>query len=212
MADKIQGILQELIKKITSSSSDKLFVETLVAPPHIEVEETGAKAELKKVRIENLPKQEEGNLFWLIHLEKEIQGFNKVNGKTVEAALLHLKGTSLTAYFIELKSNRIATYDLKEKIEDSISRLFFILLLQLWQKEPNFLEWKVSYRYVLCFRSASDLDKKGRLSSPEIKEAIQNPGKTFSVEAETLLGNRLVRFNAFQSATDTCVIPWRDLP
>jgi hypothetical protein len=208
MADKVQGILQELIKKITSSSSDKLFVETLVAPSHIEIEETGAKAELKKVRIENLPKQEEGNLFWLIHLEKEVQGFNKVNGKTVEAVLLHLQGASLTAYFIELKSNRILTDDLKEKIEDSISRLFFIFLLRFWEDEPDFLKWKISYRYVLCFRSTKGL----AAGCSEIEDGIRNPGEAILLEAETLLGNKPVTFKAFQTDTDTYVIQWEDLP
>jgi len=86
--------------------------------------------------------------------------------------------------------------------------LFFILLLQLWQKEPDFSEWKVSYRYVLFFKSTKGL-KPGCL---EIEDAIRHTTKSVILEVETIIGNKPILFKAFQESNEVCEIQFEDLP
>jgi hypothetical protein len=107
-----------------------------------------------------------------------------------------------------MKSGRLNTGNLKKKIDDSISRLFFTLLLRVMENESNYLNWAVEYRYILCFNEIK------RLSGThiQIEDAIQSPGKSVLFQADTILGKKPVVFKAFQEETETCVIQWEDLP
>lgn len=148
-----------LVKEIRSRLQTQLDIDHLVEKiedREIDIEEHGKNATFKKLTITHLPY--ETSRIWRINLEKEIKGLSTAN-KTGEIALAILKEKFLNVYMIELKST-IKDRILKEiqgKIEDSISRFYFLLSLNSDKDNDRFKNLKI--RFIALIFSQRPKDK-----------------------------------------------------
>jgi hypothetical protein len=111
---------------------------------------------------------------WRINLEKEIKGISTAN-KTGEIALAILKDKYLNVYIIELKST-IKDKTLKEiqgKIEDSISRFYFLLSLNSDKDHERFKNLKI--RFIALIFSQPPKDKNITSTTDSNFENIYGP-------------------------------------
>jgi hypothetical protein len=111
----------------------------------IDIEEKNANATFKKLTITNLPYDDKHRI-WRINLEKNIKGLSTAN-KTGEIALAILKNKYLNVYIIELKSTirDKALREIRGKIEDSISRFYFLLSLNSDTEHEKFKDLKIRF-------------------------------------------------------------------
>jgi hypothetical protein len=148
-----------LVKDIRSRLQTQLDINHLVEKiegREIDIEEHGKNAAFKKLTITHLPS--ETSRIWRINLEKEIKGLSTAN-KTGEIALAILKNNFLNVYIIELKST-IKDHTLKQiqaKIEDSISRFYFLLSLNSDKDHERFKNLKI--RFIALIFSQPPKDK-----------------------------------------------------
>lgn len=115
---------------------DENFIST-VRENSIEIKESNARGadKLQKLVIRDIPCSDE-QIIWRINFEKYITGLSKVERtNTVEIALAILKESVLNVYLIEMKTmikekgNKSTLLNLKKKIEDSISRFYYLLCM-----------------------------------------------------------------------------------
>ncbi len=105
----------------------------------IEIEESNVEAgedKLKKIIIKDIPHNKEGQIIWRINFEEYITGLSKIERtSTVETVLAILEDSVLNICLIEMKTmikekrDKSTLLNLKRKIEDSISRFYYLLCM-----------------------------------------------------------------------------------
>jgi len=133
------------VKDIRQQLKEQLDINKLVEKvdnDELSIMELSKNAKLKKLTITNLPYNK--CQIWRINLEKRILGLSSAN-KTGEIALVILKNKYLNVYIIELKSMIKDTIlkAIKEKIQDSISRFYFLLSLNSEKDHEIFKNLKI---------------------------------------------------------------------
>ncbi|MDM8550105.1 hypothetical protein QUF72_08515 [Desulfobacterales bacterium HSG2] len=136
-------LLSEVRGRLQRELRDSGLFLSNVEEDHIEITESKHNAKLKRVVITDIPYDANYEI-WRLHLEKHknIEGFGN-NIRTVEEALVFLKGKWLKVYFIELKSSisspgvkgkkkqkhpNTLNY-IKSQISSSISRFLILLTI-----------------------------------------------------------------------------------
>ena len=125
------------------------------------LEEKGANAELKAVKITNIPLAKDMEMAYLINLELEIPILaNAPKTKTTEKALLLLTDKMLFVFMFELKSslqaddnNDISAID--KKLKDTIARIS--LLLTTFVFEDNFKDTEIQYKGIVFYNRDNNL-------------------------------------------------------
>jgi len=128
----IQNELLQLLK--TKRFFHKIENDTITISEH---KNKRKKGKLKELRIKNVPYDKNDVFMLLFNLEKEITGLSPLQQKSAEAALAFFENSCLKVYLIEMKSsirekpNDSELEKILKKIEDSISRLYFLFFLFL---------------------------------------------------------------------------------
>lgn len=137
-------LVKEIRAKIQKQLTYRSFV-VKITTDKIQIEELKNKGKgagkLKKVILNDFPYTDnEGKGWsWKIDLERNIPGLSTSN-KTVDVALAILQQKRLEVYLVELKSeiNDHELTDILGKFQDSISRFYFLLLLNDSHDHKNF--------------------------------------------------------------------------
>jgi hypothetical protein len=143
----VKDIRQQLQKKL-GLSIYKLVENVLDS--EISIIETGKNVKLKKLTLTHLPFEK--CRIWRINLETRIPGLSTAN-KTGEIALVILKNNYLNVYLIELKSmiKDTTLNAIQEKIQDSINRFYFLLLLNSDKDHEIFKNLKIRFIALVFF-------------------------------------------------------------
>ncbi|MCP4348746.1 MAG: hypothetical protein GY795_24985 [Desulfobacterales bacterium] len=201
----IQNELLQLLK--TGKFFHKIENDTVTI---VEDKNINKKDKLKELRIKNVPYDENDVFMLLFNLEKEITGLSPLQQKSVEAALAFFENSRLKVYLIEMKSsisekpNDSELKKILKKIEDSISRLYFLFFLFLDNFEKineyldirKFEESKTEFQAVIFYNNQK-IDKKADTSS-RIYEVFQR--KNGILECETIIGRQKIRVKFFQNS------------
>jgi len=168
-----------------------------------EIKNRGKKGKLQELIIKDIPYDKNGIDIWQFNLEKEVRGISPIANKTVETALACFEDGKLTVFLIEMKSsirekgNKRTLVELKEKIEDSISRFYFLLLLFLYDPEilkekgidfDEFKKSKTKFKGIVLYNNSKideHIDK-----SEKIYKAFKGDKKP--IECEPVLGRQKI--------------------
>lgn len=168
-----------------------------------EIKNRDKKGKLQELIIKDIPYNADGVSIWQFHLEKEIRGISPIASRTVETALAYFKDSKLTVFLIEMKTsirekkNKHTLSQIKAKIEDSISRFYFLLLFFLHRPAMleergidfrTFRESKTKFRGSVFYnrsKIAEDVD-----TSERIYEVFR--GDEERIECEPVLGRQKI--------------------
>ncbi len=123
-------------KELDALLYDEDFI-SVVSDDIVEIEERNVEGgdQLKKIIIRDIPYEDE-QMIWRINFEKTITGLSKLDGtSTFEIALAILEDSVLNVCLIEMKTmikekeDKSTLWELKKKIEDSISRFYYLLCM-----------------------------------------------------------------------------------
>lgn len=122
----------------------------------------------KKVIIHSIPSPEH---IWRINVEKKVPGLS-VAGRTVDLILSLIDDNCLQVYLIELKSRIDDRYldDIIKKFEESISRFYFLLLLNESSSHKQFSDLKISFKGVVFYNGKQKCSAKENLSPSTFEE------------------------------------------
>lgn len=124
----------------------------------------------KKVIIHSIPFHEH---IWRINVEKKVPGLS-VAGRTVDLILSLVDDNCLRVYLIELKSRiddeQLA--DIIKKLQESISRFYFLLLLNDSNSHKQFPDLKISFKGVIFYNGNQKFSDKEK-PSPSTFEGQQ---------------------------------------
>jgi len=202
----VKDIRQQLQQKL-GLSIYKLVENVLDS--EISIIEMGKNVKLKKLTLTHLPSEK--CKIWRINLETQIPGLSTAN-KTGEIALVILKNNYLNVYLIELKSmiKNTTLKAIQEKIQDSINRFYFLLLLNSDKEHEMFKNLKIRFIALIFFDGH---DKTTHTTEP-IYKIFQNQGGQLA--CNTLLEKGLsipVKFfsHNFDKTTGSMKISFSDI-
>ncbi len=197
LKDLRQALLTELgearYKFVVKIDSDKIEI---IESKNIELVGSknpgkGRKGTLCRVTIHSIPALD---FIWQINVEKNVSGLSPIEGsKTVDSvlALIDIDKGILRVYLIELKSkmNDHQLADIKEKLEGSINRFYFLLLLN---DHKQFQNLTVSFKGVVFYTGKEELkgdcpDKDDQIHQIFKDEKNQQKGL---LECATILDDR----------------------
>lgn len=171
------GSIYQLVEKVKSSE--------------ISIIENGKNAKLKKLTLTHLPFEKYP--IWRINLENRMPGLSTAH-KTGEIALVILKNNYLNVYLIELKSmiKETSLKAIQDKIQDSINRFYFLLLLNSDKDHElfKFNELKIRFVALIFFDGHFKINKTNELQLENIYQVFQNRGGQLS--CNTLLEKGLM--------------------
>jgi hypothetical protein len=183
-------LVKEIRAKIQEQLTRRAFVVTITTDK-IQIEELKNKGKgagkLKKVILNNFPYTDEfpRGWSWKIELEKNVPGLSTSN-KTVDVALAILRKKRLDVYLVELKSeiNDHELTDILGKFQDSISRFYFLLLLNDSHDHKNFPpNLRIQFKGVIFYNGKGEAHKNER-----IHQIFKNKTQAGKLECETILG------------------------
>ncbi len=161
-------------------------------------------ASLKRVVINNIDINKFKKI-WRINLENRVQGLTTAN-KTTEIALLTLSENSLYVYFIEMKSiiqdeikrgrKKFILSDIHSKFEDSISRFFYLILINT----HPLIEYggiDVKFKGIVFFNRIGELDK--RENSTQMYKIFRKHKENGSIKCETFLDDFKINVKFIQN-------------
>jgi hypothetical protein len=184
-------LVKEVRAKIQEQITRREFVVKIVTSQiHIEeLKNKGKKGsgKLKKVILNDFPYTDDSGRCWSwkIDLERHIPGLSTSN-KTVDVALAIMRKKRLEVYLIELKSelDDHELTDILGKFQDSISRFYFLLLLNDSNDHKNFPNnLRIQFKGVVFYNGKGDAHQ-----TEKIHQIFKNKTQSGKLECETLLG------------------------
>jgi hypothetical protein len=188
----------------------------LVQEDSIKIEEAknkGSEGKLIEIIIKNIPYNKDSINIWQFNLEKEVKGISPIaNSRTVETALAYFNDSLLTVFLIEMKSsiqeknNKHSLSELIGKIEDSISRFYFLLLFFLYSPSilrekgidfDKFKNSKTKFKGIVFYN-------KSKLEHIDESERIYKvfKGEESLIECEPVLGRQKIPLKFYQNTGD----------
>jgi hypothetical protein len=128
-------------------------------PLQIDENKNKQKSKLESLIIHNVPCSKDDNFpnSWIIDLELDKKIFSSPEGfKKGEKAITFLSCTTLYILIVEMKET-LKPYgeggliSIKDKVEDSISRISIFLTMYLFDKDARFNNIEVKYKSIICF-------------------------------------------------------------
>jgi len=202
-------IQQQLTRRafVVKITTDKIQIE--------ELKNKGKGAgKLKKVIVNDFPYTDDSgrSWSWKINLEKNVPGLSTAN-KTVDVALAILRKNRLDVYLVELKSE-IDDHELTDilgKFQDSISRFYFLLLLNDSSDHKNFPpNLRIQFKGIVFYNGKGEAHQNER-----IHQIFNHETQAGKLECETLLGKDKIPIkfvaNNFDKTTGLIEISFKDI-
>lgn len=203
------GLKEKLQHVLKLRLGDNLlpFIEK-VKTESLEVVENAENSKLRKVIINNIPHQPTEEM-WKLNLEMPVQGFSRLENKTVDAALALLAENTLHVYLIELKTTLKSEYsgkkrgkstlfEIKGKFEDSISRFYFISTIDNKHEHANYKKVKIIFKGIVFYNDDRTSEaEKGDKDCAEIYSIFK--GEKTLLTCTTILGTTKIPVKFFQN-------------